>query len=279
MADAQNPWFKDEPLPGTNPTNNTNIGQAPTPANTGMNQEQFNWAWGSVPQGATITSNGPDWLKPTTMHNLSEVLDPSKWQSWTPDQWRMWAGNAGGSAHNDVDSGLLANGMTQAQMNNYANTYGGTGNGYLGGRYDWTTGQMVYDSGISQPMIDKANTAPLFNGTMTGGVGIGYKPFSGERPDYTMGSGRPGQMPQNPRGGLTNMIPTSPLQNGRPGSTQAMQLAREAAMIQAMQEMAKPKPAVSRPSTTVAPSVTTTRPSSNYPVAFTPVTSSKRYID
>ena len=293
MADMQNPWFQDPnnstPPPAPGPQAGA-IGQAPTPANQGMNQQQFDWAWGGVPQGATVTSNGPAWLQPTTMHNLSEALDPTQWQNWTPDQWRMWAGNAGGTAHNDVDTGLLASGMTQQQMNNYANTYGGTGTGNLGGRYDWATGKMVYDPNISATMMMAANNPGMSSGSMTGGVGesvlgangvrVGangqysnwFKPFDDSRGDITFGNARPGSIPIGGRiGNNTGVIPNSPSSGGRPVDTIRAQLAREAYAIQQAQEAVAVKKQVGRP--------TTTRPAGNVsiPNILTPVY--KRNID
>lgn len=300
--DQQNPWFNDaNNNTTTTPTTTTGgaVGQAPTPANTGMNQQQFNWAWGSVPQGATVTSQGPAWLNPQPMHNLSEALDPSKWHDWTDDQWRLWAS---GEGHNDVDTGLLANGLNQAQIANLANTYGATGSRYLGGHYDWTTGKMIYDPSITPEMIAAANARQGASaGQLTGGVGVGvlgpngitigpggqynnwFQPYTGARPNYTpTTTPRPGTAVTPSRTGPTNFIPTSPYVNGRPSSTVAGQLAREAAIIKQQQEAQAVKRPVTRPgsSTTVTPPVintTPTRPSPNRPGVFSPV--SRRYIE
>lgn len=254
MADSQNPWFTNPT--GSTTTNSTtggtmaNLGQPANAANLGMTQAQFDWT--GIPANSTIVSQGPSWAQPHDQHNLSEVLDPSKWQNWSDDDWRLWSSGIG--KNDGIDTGLLANGMTDSQIHQYANAYG-AGNGHAAGNYDWNTKTWNY-GGIDQATIDAANAAAHAGagnpnlGQMTGGVGQGLvgprgvvtggpggqwsnyvKPFTDGRPQVPVQTTGNRPLGTNVGGPVQTTAPT-----GRPMTPQQMQLMREAALIEQAQQ-------------------------------------------
>lgn len=150
--DAQNPWFSKQQVAGgpVNPAPPLNNPDGP----------------GVTGAGATDAS-GWDWSKGFHSANpagdLNTVLDSSKWQSWTPDNWRLATGGYGNNESSFLGS-LQKNMGNDDLYHNYMNTYGVGGSRYVPGGYDWKTNTFNRDPTVTADVLNTANTAPMFGG-------------------------------------------------------------------------------------------------------------------
>ena len=221
MADAQNPWFTDSVPASSTPPPGSTVGQ-PAP--------------GYGP-GATILSEGPDWLKPENQapKNLSDYLDANKWQEWGDDEWRAATGGYG------FEGGLM--GQLQALMGegalkNQIQTYGVGGSRYAPGRYDFATKKMVYDD-VPQAALAAANSAAKWGGkdmSNPGGTGT-WADMS--NPIYAALKG----------GSITSRTPSTsgPAPINYSGSLGTTATPHDRGMFVPQQPVAMPKPQVSVP--------------------------------